>query len=82
MGTVFSGVLQLLSFLPEYTKSRVPVSGPAHVHVQEGEYVGRAYLNVVLITRRRDVKIACPYLHCELKVLVSLCLVLYLFKCT
>ena len=39
VGTVFSDVIQLLLFHPEYPKLQVPQGGPAHVHVQEGESV-------------------------------------------
>ena len=76
----FYDAIQLMSLLPEYFKFHVLRRVTSHVYFQEGESYGCADLKSVLILSGREVFIVCPYFFCELKVLVSRCLIQYLLK--
>ena len=71
MGALFADVFQLLSFFPEDSKLKVSFRGPAHIHIQEREFVVRHDLKSIFLFGGWGVRSVCPYFRGEFKVLVS-----------
>ena len=71
MGALFAEVFQLLSFFPEESKLKVSFRGPAHHHIQEGEFVVCHDMKSIFLFGGQVVRSVCPYFRGELKLSLS-----------
>ena len=71
MSTLFADVFQLPNLLSEYSKLQVPLWGPAHLHIQEGEFVFCYDLIPIFLFGGQGVCSVCPDFRGEFQVLVK-----------